>query len=370
MRTRAPLRVAIAGTGFIGAVHARVRAARRRARSSASPRRRPSARERAAAALRRRARVRHAPRSSSQRRRRRRRPHLHAEPPARAARRGGAGRRQARRSARSRWRSTSPARAARWPTPRPRAGRVAAVPVRLPLLPDGARGARARARRRDRPGPAHPRHLPAGLAAARPRTTTGASTPQLGGASRAFADIGSHWCDLAEFVTGHRITRLCARTLTACPSASTRPARRSRRGDGDGELRAVATEDAAIVQFETDRGAVGSTVISQISAGRKNRLWLEVDGAEEALAFDQEEPETLWVGRREARDADQARPRAPLAARGAPRDAPARPSAGLRGLLRRVRRRGLRRGRRRRAGRRAAGRSPTACAPRASPTRC
>ena len=39
----------------------------------------------------------------------------------------------------------------------------------------------------------------------------------LGGASRAFADIGSHWCDLAEFVTGQRLTRLSARTLTAVP---------------------------------------------------------------------------------------------------------------------------------------------------------
>ena len=42
----------------------------------------------------------------------------------------------------------------------------------------------------------------------------------LGGASRAFADIGSHWCDLAEFVSGHRITRVSARTYTICsPSA-------------------------------------------------------------------------------------------------------------------------------------------------------
>src|SRR3954447_21866438 len=41
--------------------------------------------------------------------------------------------------------------------------------------------------------------------------------PALGGASRTFADIGSHWCDLAEFVSGHRITRLSARTLTAVP---------------------------------------------------------------------------------------------------------------------------------------------------------
>jgi predicted dehydrogenase len=102
----------------------------------------------------------------------------------------------------------------------------------------------------------------------------------LGGASRAFADIGSHWCDLAEFVTGHRIVRVCAQLLAAAPGRK--------------------TEDAAVVQFETDQGAVGSTVISQISAGRKNRLWLELDGADEALRFNQEEPEELWVGRREA----------------------------------------------------------------------
>jgi predicted dehydrogenase len=62
----------------------------------------------------------------------------------------------------------------------------------------------------------------------------------------------------------------------------------------------VTTEDAAVVQFETDAGAIGSVVISQISAGRKNRLWIELDGAEEALAFDQEHPEELWCGRRES----------------------------------------------------------------------
>jgi predicted dehydrogenase len=101
---------------------------------------------------------------------------------------------------------------------------------------------------------------------------------QVGGASRAFADIGSHWCDLAEFVSGHRITRVCARLYSV--------------GDR-------VTEDAVILQFETDRGAVGSAVISQISAGRKNQLKLELDGANEALAFDQEEPDSLWVGRRE-----------------------------------------------------------------------
>src|SRR4051794_31621837 len=101
----------------------------------------------------------------------------------------------------------------------------------------------------------------------------------LGGASRAFADIGSHWCDLAEFVTGHRIARVNAKSYISVPER--------------------VTEDAVMLQFETDRGAVGSAVISQISAGRKNRLALEIDGANEALAFNQEEPEDLWVGRRE-----------------------------------------------------------------------
>jgi predicted dehydrogenase len=114
---------------------------------------------------------------------------------------------------------------------------------------------------------------------ARPEDDNWRVDAHLGGASRAFADIGSHWCDLAEFVTDHRIVRLSARTL---------------------KTRAGETEDAAVVQFETDHGAMGSAVISQLSAGRKNRLWLEVDGSEESLAFDQEEPESLWCGRRES----------------------------------------------------------------------
>ena len=122
----------------------------------------------------------------------------------------------------------------------------------------------------------------------------------LGGASRAFADIGSHWCDLAEFVSGHRIARLSARLLTALPERVAAGSKAFAADGAEGEPRAVTTEDAALIQFETDGGALGSAVISQISAGRKNRLWLELDCAEEALAFDQEQPETLWCGRREA----------------------------------------------------------------------
>ena len=121
-----------------------------------------------------------------------------------------------------------------------------------------------------------------------------------GGASRAFADIGSHWCDLAEFVSGQRLTRLSARTLTAVPERVSDAARKAfAGGNSSGESRPVSTEDVALVQFETDGGALGSVVISQVSAGRKNRLWIELDGSDSALAFDQEQPEQLWAGRRE-----------------------------------------------------------------------
>ena len=111
---------------------------------------------------------------------------------------------------------------------------------------------------------------------------------KLGGASRAFADIGVHWCDLVEFASGHRITRLAARLLTAHPRRAGAP-----------EGVRVGTEDVATMQFETDQGALGSVVISQISHGRKNRLWLSLDGAEQSLSFDQELPDSLWVGTRD-----------------------------------------------------------------------
>jgi predicted dehydrogenase len=126
---------------------------------------------------------------------------------------------------------------------------------------------------------------------------------EAGGASRAFADIGSHWCDLVEFVSGHRIARLVAQTMTVHPErlSATHRAAFARDGDGGngGMMRPVGTEDVAVVQFETDKGAVGSTVISQVSPGRKNRLWIELDGEQESLVFDQENPETLWCGSRE-----------------------------------------------------------------------
>lgn len=120
-----------------------------------------------------------------------------------------------------------------------------------------------------------------------------------GGMSRAFADIGSHWCDLVQFVTGSRITRVLARTKTVVPERAAVASRESFTAVGDDvETRPVGTEDVATVLFETAAGVLGSVVVSQISHGRKNRLWLEIDGSTSTLAFDQEHPEELWVGGR------------------------------------------------------------------------
>lgn len=102
--------------------------------------------------------------------------------------------------------------------------------------------------------------------------------PARGGPSRAFADIGQHWCDVVEFVTGHRIARLSARTRAVYP--------------------ARVSEDAVTMQLETAEGAVGTLVVSQVSPGRKNRLWFEIDAAHESLVFDQEQPDQLWLGAR------------------------------------------------------------------------
>jgi len=115
--------------------------------------------------------------------------------------------------------------------------------------------------------------------------------PALGGASRAFGDIGVHWCDLLEFTTGHRIVRLAART----GRAFSRRAGAGAGADVDVDVD-VATEDGAVVVFETDLGAIGSVVISQATPGRKNRVWFSFDGPDTSYSFDQEVPEALWVG--------------------------------------------------------------------------
>jgi predicted dehydrogenase len=126
---------------------------------------------------------------------------------------------------------------------------------------------------------------------------------ELGGPSRAFADIGSHWCDLVEFITGDRIEAVCARTSTVFKERAVRGSARAFEAAGGngsgGERRPVTTEDAVTALFRTATGVNGTLIISQVSPGRKNHLHVEIACADASVRFEQERPETLWLGRRE-----------------------------------------------------------------------
>jgi predicted dehydrogenase len=126
--------------------------------------------------------------------------------------------------------------------------------------------------------------------------------PEQGGASSAFADIGSHWCDLAQHIVGEPIVDVLA-DLTTVVGTRFRP-RQGRQafsagGDHRGEPFSVASEDLVTVLVHFESGAKGSATIGQVCAGHKNDLRIEVNGASGSLAWRQEQQNELWIGRRE-----------------------------------------------------------------------
>lgn len=123
-----------------------------------------------------------------------------------------------------------------------------------------------------------------------------------GGASRAVADIGSHWCDTAQFITGRKIVEVMADLAIVWP---TRKASQHGAATFGGQQQAaqydekpVTTEDMGFVLLRFEDGAKGSFSVSQVAAGRKNRLSLEVSGSAASLAWDQETPQQMWIGHR------------------------------------------------------------------------
>lgn len=140
--------------------------------------------------------------------------------------------------------------------------------------------------------------------------------PARGGASRAVADIGSHWIDLAQHVTGDRIAEVCA-DLGRMHDVRRRPVGEVQTftaGDGDRAEVDVGTEDWASILFRTEGGAHGSFTVSQVSAGRRNHLTLEIDAESASFAWNQEEPNILWIGRRGAPNGELVRDPALLSA--------------------------------------------------------
>jgi len=128
--------------------------------------------------------------------------------------------------------------------------------------------------------------------------------PELGGEMRAVADIGSHWLDLVTFITGLKVKSVFADFKTFLPvrkKPTTPP------DTFGGKLQVaveyveqpIHTEDYATILLHFENNASGVLTVSQVSAGRKNRLYYEIDGSKSALAWDSERPNEMWIGHRE-----------------------------------------------------------------------
>jgi predicted dehydrogenase len=127
---------------------------------------------------------------------------------------------------------------------------------------------------------------------------------KAGGPSRCMADIGSHWFDLAEHVTGLQVSSLCADLQTFHPTRkqprhSVETFANKLLGPEDYIETAVDTEDFGAVIFRMGAHTRGSVAASQVSAGRKNRFNIEIYGTQSSVAWNQERPDELWVGHRD-----------------------------------------------------------------------
>ena len=128
--------------------------------------------------------------------------------------------------------------------------------------------------------------------------------PELSGSCRAFSDIGTHWLDLVEFVTGLKVVEVFA-DLAIFHKTRKKPTRPVDTFSGmalrpeDYQVVPIATEDYATVLFRFENGARASCNISQVYAGRKNQMIVSIAGSKCSLHWDSENSNSLWVGRRE-----------------------------------------------------------------------
>ena len=134
-------------------------------------------------------------------------------------------------------------------------------------------------------------------------TGTGGSIPRSGGSLRAVADIGTHWLDLTGWITGRRVEAVLADLVTVhevrhVPTGPVETYRATRAtssaSTGPCPPRTWRTSCSAY-----EDGSRGQLTISQVSAGRKNHLSFEIDGARGALAWDSDRSEELWLGHRD-----------------------------------------------------------------------
>lgn len=125
--------------------------------------------------------------------------------------------------------------------------------------------------------------------------------PAVGGPSRTVADVGSHWFDTVQFITGKRIVRVNAELATVLPQRkrfAAQGATFAGQTGGAYELVDIGTEDAAFVMMEFEDGVKGIVTLSQVTGGHKNDLEISVDGSNYSMTWRQEEADKLWIGAR------------------------------------------------------------------------
>jgi predicted dehydrogenase len=127
--------------------------------------------------------------------------------------------------------------------------------------------------------------------------------PEKGGASSALGDIGSHWCDLVQHMTGLRITHVLGDVTTVIPQRKkprvAREAFQGAAGSADLETVDVKVDDLASVLVRFDNGAKGVFSAGQVCAGHKNDLVLEICGSKASISWRQEQQNELWIGHRD-----------------------------------------------------------------------
>ena len=127
--------------------------------------------------------------------------------------------------------------------------------------------------------------------------------PDLGGTLRAVSDIGSHWLDLLTFITGLHVEEVYADFKTFHPTRR-KPSRPLETFTGkiltpeDYVDQPIHTEDYATIILHYENNGRGILSVSQVSSGRKNRLFYEINGSKSSLGWDSEKPNELWIGHR------------------------------------------------------------------------
>lgn len=126
--------------------------------------------------------------------------------------------------------------------------------------------------------------------------------PAVAGAANVVADLGSHWCDLVQFVTGRKITEVMAELHTCLPRRRKPKAGPLSFGAGEvGESEEVdiKLDDYASLFLRLDNGARGNFTTCQVAAGRKVDLEFQIFGSKKSFAWSHVHPNALWVGHRE-----------------------------------------------------------------------